>query len=63
MYDYAPSTYGIALAGNATRLRKCTVDYISANRGTVFKHVAQYVHAVKVSRSLLSYFLVVAALI
>lgn len=52
------STYGVVLAGNSTKLLKCSKVYMQANQAFISHHISQFIDAVEVKsdRLLLYYY-------
>ena len=49
VYDYS-STYGVVLAGNSTKLLKCSHGYMQANKAKMFELIAKNAEVVEVRR-------------
>ena len=50
IYDFQ-STYGIVLAGDSRKLRKCSHSYMLANKVKIYEHIKGYIQTIKVGYS------------
>lgn len=49
VYDYS-STYGVVLAGNSTKLLKCSYGYMQGNKAKIFNLIGENAQAIEVGR-------------
>ena len=49
VYDYS-STYGVVLAGNSTKLSKCSYAYMQGNKAKMFRLIEKNAEVIEVGR-------------